>query len=77
MRKIFALLIAGTLALTAIGCHDHHHHHHKNGTPTIINRPAPQGPAPHRYPAPQPAPRPGVVTPRPGGPVIVVPQQHK
>ena len=68
MRKFFALLIAGALAFTAVGCHHHHHHHDRNhGNPPVVNRPAPQRPAPQR-----PAPRPGQPAP-----VIVVPQPHR
>ena len=67
MRKIFALLIAGTIVAACCGCHDHHHHHHKNNTPTIINRPGPTYyPGKHKpmQPGPGPRPRPGVVRPR-------------
>ena len=47
MRKFFALLIAGALAFTAFGCHDHHHHHHdrKHTNPPVVTRPAPPRPA--------------------------------
>ena len=74
MRKFFALLIAGALAFTAFGCHDHHHHHHdrKRTNPTIVTRPAPPRPAPQRPAPPRPAPRPGQPAP-----VIVVPQPHR
>ena len=70
MRKFFALLIVGALALTTVGC-PHHHHHHGNGNPPVVTRPAPQRPAP----PPQQRPMP----PRPGqpAPVIVVPQPHR
>lgn len=67
MRKIFALLIAGTIVAACCGCHDHHHHHHKNNGPTIINRPGPTYyPSKHKpmQPGPGPGPRPGVVRPR-------------
>lgn len=74
MRKFFALLIAGALAFTAFGCHDHHHHHHdrKHTNPPVVTRPAPPRPAPRPVPG-RPAPQ---RTGQPA-PVIVVPQPHR
>ena len=76
MRKIFALLIAGALAFTAFGCHDHHHHHHdrKHTNPPVVTRPAPPRPAPRPAPRPVPPARP---VPGQPAPVIVVPQPHR
>ncbi len=74
MRKFFALLIVGALALPAVGCHHHHHHHHSKSNPPIVTRPGPQY-APARPVPGRPVPQPNKPMPRPV--IVPPPQPHR